>query len=162
MLILIEASLLSLKTLKQANKMSRNPYLAASRPSSSYTRSSRSSAGRSTYGTGASGGSSGYLARSKSSASLSSQLNLATGSSYLPTYVPFIPSWQRSSSASRAGSDSTRGKRYGESSGRETSIEAESAQTKQNQTGDETDVIISSALFTVHHNIRDHHRFPID
>lgn len=93
--------------------MSRNPYLAASRPTSSFTRSSRtskrndlSSTGRSAFGSGAVGG---LLGRSRSSATLggglsSSQFNSA--SSYSSSnYVP-NSSWQRSSSSTRLNSSS--------------------------------------------------------
>lgn len=64
--------------------MSRNPYLAASRPSSSYTRSSRSSNYSPSYG----------LGRSRSSAALSGRTNRVYCAGY-------IPASQRSSSTTR-------------------------------------------------------------
>lgn len=85
--------------------MSRNPYLAASRPASSFTRSSRTSGRSGLAGAG------GLLGRSRSSATLSSHFSSATGGgSYLSasSYVP--PTWQRSSSSTRA---NTSGSRYG-------------------------------------------------
>lgn len=74
--------------------MSRNPYLAASRPSSSYTRSSRSSSR-----TGGAGG--GLLGRSRSSATLGGLSSQSTAYSSSSLYVP---QWQRSTSSTRAGS----------------------------------------------------------
>lgn len=71
--------------------MSRNPYLAASRPSSSYTRSSRSSCRTG----GLVGGS--LLGRSRSSATLASHKPYSSSSLY-------VPQWQRSTSSTRSGS----------------------------------------------------------
>lgn len=72
--------------------MSRNPYLAASRPSSSYTRSSRSS-------TRPSSTAGNLLGRSRSSATLDS---LASQASYA-SLNPYVPQWQRSLSSTRSG-----------------------------------------------------------
>lgn len=83
--------------------MSRNPYLAASRPSSSYTRSSRTSK-RSDLSTGSRGTS---LGRSRSFATLGGAggFSSTSTSAYNPssTYVPYTSSWQRSTSSSRLG-----------------------------------------------------------
>lgn len=81
--------------------MSRNPYLAASRPSSSYTRSSRTSSR-----TGATIGGS-LLGRSRSSASLGGFGGHST-SSYGSTLSTssYVPQWQRSSSSTRLNTSS--------------------------------------------------------
>lgn len=73
--------------------MSRNPYLAASRPASSFTRSSRTSGRR---GTG------GLLGRSRSSAALGN-LSSQFGSTVAYNSSSYVPSttWQRSSSSTR-------------------------------------------------------------
>lgn len=92
--------------------MSRNPYLASSRPTSSFTRSSRTSSRTGALGAGSGGG---LLGRSRSSATLgglASQLassgitSSPYSSSSLSAYLPGS-SWQRSSSSSRLGVAST-------------------------------------------------------
>uniref|UniRef100_A0A6G1SLN4 Protein phosphatase 1 regulatory subunit 12A n=1 Tax=Aceria tosichella TaxID=561515 RepID=A0A6G1SLN4_9ACAR len=89
--------------------MSRNPYLASSRPTSSFTRSSRTSSRATGVGSGAGVG--GLLGRSRSSATLGglgSQLHTGGGttsspysSSSLSASSHYVPSWQRSSSSTR-------------------------------------------------------------
>lgn len=78
--------------------MSRNPYLAASRPASSFTRSSRTSK-RNEPSKGS------LLSRSRSSATIGSGLSnqLGVSSSYNPlgNYLSTPSSWQRSSSSTR-------------------------------------------------------------
>lgn len=83
--------------------MSRNPYLAASRPTSSFTRSSRTSK-RSDLSSSRVGG--GLLGRSRSSVTLGGGLSshLGSTSSYSSSYVPSTSSWQRSSSSTRLSS----------------------------------------------------------
>lgn len=72
--------------------MSRNPYLAASRPSSSYTRSSRTSKRNDLTSSKGS-----LLGRSRSSTALIGGLSYSSGSGYLqPT-----SNWHRPSSSSR-------------------------------------------------------------
>lgn len=82
--------------------MSRNPYLAASRPSS-YTRSSRAS--KATSGLASSGRSSSALSRSRSSAALGSSYSSSVGSSNSYSsaagYTPHPSSWLRSVSSTR-------------------------------------------------------------
>lgn len=75
--------------------MSRNPYLAASRPTSSFTRSSRSSKRNDL-----SSGKSSLVGRSRSSANLG---GFISSSSYTPTssYNPSSSTWQRPLSSSR-------------------------------------------------------------
>lgn len=85
--------------------MSRNPYLAASRPTSSFTRSSRSSK-RNEPSKGS------LLSRSRSSATIGSSLSnqLGASSSYKPigNYLSTPNStWQRSSSSTRLNRIST-------------------------------------------------------
>lgn len=78
--------------------MSRNPYLAASRPASSFTRSSRTSKRNDL--TSSKGSLS--MARSRSSTSLGSGLaSLSAYSSGAGGYVPSSSTWQRPSSSSR-------------------------------------------------------------
>lgn len=88
--------------------MSRNPYLAASRPSSSFTRSSRTSK-RNDLSSGCKGS---LLGRSRSSASLGSSFSAytpvassyssAAGSAYSPAgSTAASGSWQRSLSSTR-------------------------------------------------------------
>ena len=85
--------------------MSRNPYLAASRPTSSFTRSSRSSKRAGADSLSASSRvSGGLLGRSRSSATLGAGLSSylsGVGSTSGSGYVP-SSNWQRSSSSSRA------------------------------------------------------------
>lgn len=78
--------------------MSRNPYLAASRPTSSFTRSSRSSKRNDL-----SSSKSSLVGRSRSSANLGGYMSSST---YTPTssYTPMSSTWQRPLSSSRVSS----------------------------------------------------------
>lgn len=79
--------------------MSRNPYLAATRPTSSFTRSSRTSARRNDLSQSNKGLA---LGRSRSSATLSSLGGHHHMGSYGTSASGYIPSWQRSSSTTRS------------------------------------------------------------
>lgn len=75
--------------------MSRNPYLAASRPSSSFTRSSRTSK-RNDLSTSSKGS---LLGRSRSSAALGGLSSSSYSSA--ASYTPSTSAWQRSTSSNR-------------------------------------------------------------
>lgn len=125
--------------------MSRNPYLAATRPTSSFTRSSRSSKRNDlSTGRGLSGGG-GLLGRSRSSVALSGGFSshLSGASSYVPasSYTPSsssTSSWQRSSSTTRPTSDSPRASArandYVDSSRRQLSYEKDNATAAKTST----------------------------
>lgn len=76
--------------------MSRNPYLAASRPTSSFTRSSRTSKRNDISSSRGS-----LLGRSRSSATLGGLSGATSAYSSASSYTPAPSAWQRSQSSSR-------------------------------------------------------------